>query len=146
MENVTLSKSSVDYLYQIARWARFIALLGYIFIGLLLIISFFMGFILQILNRNIPAIEEPPIFTNNVMAIIYLAIALLYFFPVYYLFRFSNELIKAFKAEDEVGLNASLEFLKKHYKFIGILLIVMLAFYAFAFAIGIIASLSEISF
>jgi len=140
MENITLNQTSISWLYQTTRWARFIAILGYVLIGFLVIVGIFMGFILSFLNQEMTNLTQSPQISSTVLAIIYVGMAILYFFPVHYLFQFSNRFINAFKAEDEESLNASFEYLKMHYKFIGILMIVMLVIYALLFLGAILAA------
>lgn len=142
MENVSLNKTSLNWMFDAARWARFIAILGFILIGFLVIVGIFIGPVLSALNESMAMGSSTSTLSGGLFAAIYLAIAFLYFFPVYYLFQFSNGLIKAFKAEDEEKLNASLHFLKKHFKFIGILTIVVLAIYILLFVAAIFVSIA----
>lgn len=140
MENLTLNKTSLAWLFQTARWAKFIAIIGYILIGFLILVGIFIGFVLNFLNQDMANLTQSPQISSTVLAIIYVGMAILYFFPVHYLFQFSNRFINAFKAEDEESLNASFEYLKMHYKFIGILMIVMLVIYALLFLGAILAA------
>jgi hypothetical protein len=71
-----------------------------------------------------------------------LLLVLIYFFPIYYLFKFSAEARAALRLKDEAFLNNAMKFLKMHYRFMGILLIIVLAIYALVFAafiLGLIA-------
>lgn len=142
MENVTLNKTSLNWLFDTARWARFIAILGFILIGFLVIVGIFIGPVLSALNENMAIAPSTSALSGSVIAAIYLVIAVIYFFPIYYLFQFSNGLIMAYKAEDEEKLNASLHFLKKHFKFIGIFTIVVLAIYILIFVAAIFVSIA----
>jgi hypothetical protein len=76
---------------------------------------------------------------------IYIVIALMYFFPIYYLFQFSSKIKNAFKFNDNEQLNASFEYLKSHYKFMGILALIFVSFYAviffMTFIVGIISAM-----
>ncbi len=60
---------------------------------------------------------------------IYVLMGLLYFFPIYYLFRFSAQVRPALASKNPQDLESALENLKSHYKFIGILMIVMISIY-----------------
>lgn len=70
---------------------------------------------------------------------VYLAIAVIYFFPVYYLFQFSSKLKKAFTSNDNDLINSSFEYLKSHYKFIGILALVFTVIYGLLFLFSLLA-------
>jgi len=64
-----------------------------------------------------------------IITVVYLLIAALYFFPVYYLNKFSSRLKLAFRNNDSEILANSFEYLKSHYKFIGMMVLIMLSFY-----------------
>ena len=75
-----------------------------------------------------------------VIAIVYILIALLYFFPAYYLLQFSSNMKTALLNYDNSTLEKAFSYLNSHYKFIGVVTIVILSFYAFIFLIvGIVA-------
>ena len=145
MENAHLSTTTLKWLYDAARWARFIAILGFIFIGFMISIGIVIGPVLSVLNEDMNnTVSGFSAISSGTLAVIYIAIAAIYFFPVYYLFLFSNRFIKSYKAKDEESLNASFIYLKKHFKFIGILAIITLAIYILLFIIGIAASVMNL--
>lgn len=139
MESTNLTTTTLKWLYDTARWARFIAILGFVFIGFMVVIGIFITPVLSYLNEELLASATSPQVSPVLLVIIYLVIAIVVFFPIYYLFQFSNSIIVAYKAKDEENLNASFLFLKKHFKFIGILMIISLAVYFIIFLIGIFA-------
>jgi len=59
----------------------------------------------------------------------YLFIGALYFFPIYYLYKFSTNIKSALYNNNEGSEEKAFENLKSHYKFMGIFMIVLLAFY-----------------
>lgn len=105
----------------------------------MVVIGIFITPVLSYLNEELVASATSPQVSPVLLVIIYLVITIVYFFPIYYLFQFSNGIIVAYKAKDEENLNASFLFLKKHFKFIGILMIISLAVYFIIFLIGIFA-------
>ncbi|MEP6803590.1 MAG: DUF5362 family protein [Flavobacterium sp.] len=58
-----------------------------------------------------------------------------------YLFKFSSNAKKAFRENDTEALTHSLEYLKSHYKFIGIFMIAILVLYGLIFVFTILGSL-----
>ena len=132
MENTTLviSKTSKKHLITASKWAKFLCILGYIAVTFMVLtgcaIAVAGSFINQMFNNFNP---------NNIsinfsyFGIIYLLIALLYFLPIYYLHQFSNKLKKALLNNNDEILEKAFEYLKSHYKFIGIFIIVMLTIY-----------------
>ncbi len=141
MENIALSKTTLNWLYDTSKWARFIAILGFILIGFLIVVGLFIGPVLSVLNDSMDMEASRTALSSGVIAGIYFAIAVLYFFPIFYLFRFSNGFITAYKSENEEKINASFHYLKKHYKFIGVLTIVMIAIYVVIFAVALLGVL-----
>ena len=129
---LTVSPVTAGFLREIARWTKFLSVLGFVGIGLIVLVAFFTGAIFSVL----PSAAEmpfPPVF----LTVIYLAVAALYFFPIYYLFKFSKNLSEALKQQNGSFLEGAFENLKSHYKFIGIMAVIMLSLYALLFLFGI---------
>lgn len=146
MGNANLSNTTLKLIYDAARWARFIAILGFIFIGFMITVGIFIGSVLSVLNEDMDTVSGFSAISNGALAAIYIIIAAICFFPIYYLFLFSKKVIIAYKEKDEEKLNASFHYLKKHFKFIGIMLIVTLVIYILIFIIGISATLFNLTF
>ena len=72
------------------------------------------------------------------MMLLYLAFAVLYYFPISYLYQFSENTKKQLKTMTITLIRDAFEFLKSHYKFMGILTIILLSFYAIIIFIGLI--------
>ena len=64
-----------------------------------------------------------------IMTITYLVLAVIYFFPVYYLIQFANKMKKAIATKNDETLAASFEMLKSHYKFLGVFTIITISLY-----------------
>lgn len=142
--NFVLSYESESFLKETAKWGYFLSILGFFFIGIMVLFAIFMGaFLSKLGSMGGPSMGNPMSMMGNMggfMALIYLIIALVYFFPIYYLFQFSSKAKIAFKSNDNHKLNESFQFLKSHYKFMGIMALIMVSFYGifflFAFLIG----------
>jgi magnesium-transporting ATPase (P-type) len=135
-DQLTVSDQAKRFLSEAGKWGRFISIIGFIMIALMVIFSLFAG----VMFGNLPGLDELP-FPSAIFSLVYLLIAALYFFPVFYLYRFSYRIREALNRNDEAILESSFENLKSHYKFIGILLIVMLALYALIFVFAVIGGL-----
>lgn len=147
-ENLSLNNTMINVLTSIAKWTKFFAILGFICCGLLIIVGVFYTTILG----NISSILPQQAGMNNAMAssitggmgvvvaVIYILLSLLYFFPAYYLLKFSSNMKTALLNYDNSTLEKAFSYLKSHYKFIGVVTIVVLSFYSFMLLImGIIA-------
>ncbi len=105
----------------------FMSILGFIGIGFLLIAAIFMGAIFGLIG----AFEEDmlPAGIGIAASMLYLALAVLYFFPVYYLLQFSMKAKKAVLEASSDAFTGAINMLKSHYKFVGIMTIVVMALY-----------------
>ncbi|RUT78616.1 DUF5362 family protein [Ancylomarina longa] len=126
-----LSAESVVYLNETRKWTIFLSILGFIFIGLMVVASLFMGVIFGSISNDV-AISGA---ASMGMGVAYILIAILYFFPIFYLYKFSNYSKNAIENKDSNVLNLAFKNLKSHYKFMGILTIIILSIYLLAFLI-----------
>jgi hypothetical protein len=126
-----------NYLVEAAKWGKFLAIMGYIGIGLILLLAvgvMVMGSASQLfpgMGMNMGA-----------FGLIYIAIAAFYFFPVYYLHQFSLKIKKGLTSQDAHSIATGFQNLKSLFKFMGIFTIVILSIYALVFVIAIGAGLA----
>ena len=137
-----LDQTSKSYLGETARWAKFLSIVGFIFCGFIVLLGIFFGTIMAKfsgMGGGDAAYETSLALGKGFAAFIYILIAVVYFFPCLYLFNFATKMQVALKNDDQTNLNTSLHSLKRCYKFVGILTIVMLSFYALALIVVMIA-------
>ena len=138
--DLQVSPQAQSYLTESARWGKFLAIMGFILCGFMMILSFFIPvFLTQVPPYNNMSRE----FSSGMkvgMTIVYLLLALLSFFPCFYLYKFSVKMQSAVKMVSQENFDESLMNLKSVFKFYGIFVIIILSFYALAFIIGIIAA------
>jgi hypothetical protein len=127
-QNFGVNPEALINLEATRKWTLFLSILGFVFIGLMLLMSvFFMS-----IFRGIGLPLELPT-TLPMFSIIPMLIGMvIYFFPIFYLFQFSRFSKIAVSNRDEAALARALKFLKLHYQFIGILAIIGIAIYALA--------------
>lgn len=135
-ENLVIDWRSKEFLKETAKWTKFLAILGFVGIGLMVLGSFVMLFAPSSLMSN----GDFPFGGKIFMMLLYLAFAVLYYFPISYLYQFSENTKKAIENNDNNAIRDAFEFLKSHYKFIGILTIILLSFYAIIIFIGLIGA------
>ena len=123
-----LSSTGRDNLLQTAGWAKFLAIIGFIFVGIMVI----GGLSVMLFLGSESLLEESLPFSPAFLGGLYLLLAALYFFPVLYLFRFATHMQDALRINDQDQLDFALVNIRSHYKYIGIMVIVLLAFYALA--------------
>jgi hypothetical protein len=135
---------NTPYLAEAAKWAKFLAIMGFIFCALMVIFALFAGTFLSTYFNQLETTSTSNMFamSGGVITVMYILIALLYFIPCLYLFNFASKMQTALRNNDQVNLNASFRNLKGCFKFWGILLIIMLCVYAIAITFAIVAGTS----
>lgn len=120
------------------KWTMFLSVLGFIFLGLLIIVgittsTFLTAFKSREVNLGIP---------ESLMIILFIIIASIYFFPVFFLFRFSRYTRDAIQDHDKLKLGKAIKSLRSYFTYIGILAIIVLSIYF----IALIASGASMAF
>jgi len=120
------------YLRETAGWGKFLGILGFVFIGLMLLVL--VGFVL-FYSSFLPS-GAYPFATGTTMSILmtvyFLFLAALYFFPSWYIYQFATKTKTALLYNQEADLIGAFSRLKSFLKFWGILIIILLAFYGLA--------------
>lgn len=135
-KEMILDTKSLSFLTEIRKWSMFLAILGFIFLGLLVLMGLFIILAGSLFGGYLGGMERVLIF------FVYILIGGLYFFPIYYLLKFSVNMKKAIEQSEQKDMTSAFEYLKSHYKFIGIFTIVVLSLYVL---IGIIAAIVGMS-
>ena len=130
---LTVSPLASGYLNETGKWSKFLAVIGFCFIGLIVVIGLFAGTIFGAVGAALP-------YSGFMISVIYIVMGLLYFFPVYYLFKFSAEIRTALISKNAKDLESALENLKSHYKYIGIMMIIVLSIYVLIGGGALVAS------
>lgn len=143
-----LSLLDADILRRAAKWARFLAIVGFVVIGLMVLFGFFAGSLMTGFMAMQGATVGMPM--GNAMAgfgvmytVIFLVIALLYFFPTLYLFNFATRTLRAVNgAFDGPSFSGATEALRKLFAFMGVLTVIVLCLYGLIFLIAGITVMS----
>lgn len=132
-----------DYLLETAKWAKLISIVGFVGLGMMVLMGLFMGTIMGSLSAMAPEeVDMMPSMGGGFFAIIYIGMALLYFFPIKYLYDFSSKVKKAIQITDQNLFNEAMMKLKSHYKFIGILMLIMIILYVGMFVMMLIGGIA----
>lgn len=133
---ISLSPKAISFLFEIGKWCYFLSILGFVMVGFMILAGLFAGSIFA----NIPGGDALP-FSGAMIGIIYTIMGAIYFFPALFLYKFSIKIKSSLKTNNAEELEEGLENLKSHYKFIGILALVMLSFYLLIFVVSILGAL-----
>ena len=110
------------HLNAIRKWTHFFAVMGYIFIGLFLVVGVVI-FATVTQLENINGIEP------EIIGLVYLLMAGLYIYPVAKLLEFSTRMKNALGAADDKLLNTAFHSLRQHFGFVGWSAIAMMILY-----------------
>ena len=137
-----LNESARGFLKETAKWAYFLSILGYIGIGFIVLAAVFAGALFAFLGNLSREMNNFGAMGGSFISAFYLMIAVFYFFPVYFLNKFASNAKLALKDNDAKSLAASFEYLKSHYKFIGIMALIILCLYALIMVFVVISAIA----
>lgn len=129
-----------NHLKETAKWARFLAIAGLVGLSLLVIVSLITA--VNLSNEKSTSYDDPATRSGEIVGTIIgtLIIVALYFFPCYYLLKFSSKMNAALASDDAASLNESLRNLKNTFRFMGVLTIIFMAL----FALGMLAGIGDL--
>jgi hypothetical protein len=123
-----VTAKTVEMLRQTRPWVRFLAVLGFIFAGLMLVVGVFGG--LAGVAAGGP---------TGLIAVLYIPLALIYLVPAIYLNRYAGR-IREFEASPRLEqLDNALGAQKSFWRFVGIMMAVLLGLYLLL-AVGLIVA------
>jgi hypothetical protein len=128
--SLTLSPESINYLKESRGWAMFIAILGFIGIGLLFVLALVMIFAGSLMSSQLG-------FPGGLLGLVYVVMAVMMLFPTLYLFRYAQRIGTACSQNDQAALDDAMLNLKKNLKIRGIYYIIMIAFYFVAIFVAV---------
>src|SRR5690554_3072551 len=134
---LNLPPAILGFLKETSTWTYFLSILGFIGIGLMILGGLFFSLALNLMPGGNPYAGLGV--DMSYFGMIYVVIALFYFFPVLYLFNFSRKMKSALSSNNNEELTSAFSNLKSHYKFIGIFTIVIISIYVLIFVFAMIA-------
>jgi hypothetical protein len=144
---VVLTENARIYLDQTRPWARFIAILIFISVGMMVLASLALIF-MGIVGGSAPAFMGAPSGMNPIMLVfpglLYLAISALYIAPGIFLSRFATGIKDLQDNPQDFALEDLLKHQKSFWRYIGILsliaVVLMVVIIVFAIAMGVIGA------
>lgn len=138
-DHMKINAGDRNNLLEVARWARFLSIVGFVILGIMAIAILSM----VALGASNPLMgnSETSIGVAILISLVFLS---LYFFPIYYLYKAAKGIRGGLSSSDDSALSDGFSSLKSHYKFLGIFMIVVLSFYALALLTGLGTIMSAI--
>ncbi len=132
---LTIDEQMQYYIMNTTKWAKFLAVVGFIISGFIAIMAFFMGSLISAISEmggGMPAMGGSVFLT-----IFYLVLALLYFIPCLFLYKFARRTRQALEATERDQLLSGFDHLNRFFKFVGILTLI----YLIIIALGVVAAI-----
>jgi hypothetical protein len=129
--DLLISSTSQTNLATAAKWGKFLAIVGFIFCGFMVIGGIAATAVLSSSNTYV--------YDNGFLkyvGLFYIVLAVILFIPCLYLLKFSNKTQDAIRSANQESLDTAFANLKSLFKFYGIFTIVILVIYALAFLGG----------
>jgi hypothetical protein len=125
LQKIELGPDTLKHLNTARKWAMFLAIISFILLGLVSIIGLLAGTFLKTFSGGEKNLGLP----DSLVYIPMIAMGVIYFFPVLFLFRFSKFTHKAILTFDKLLLHKAIKNLKYYFAYIGILIIVIVSLY-----------------
>jgi len=125
IRKIEIEQDTLNHLNSTRKWAMFLAIIGFIFLGLILIIGLLAGTFLTAFSTGQKGLGIP----DSLMFVPIVLMSAIYFFPVLFLFRFSKHTSKAIRNFDKLEFHKAIKSLKAYFAYIGILIIIVLTLY-----------------
>ncbi len=118
-QKIEFDQNCIEHLSETRKWTLFLSITGFSIIGILFLVIMIGLMIMPLKTHNN---------INPVMSLLpLLLIMVVYFFPIYFLFKFSVFSKKAINNRDAAHLSAALKYQKLFYRFMGIFTIIMVS-------------------
>jgi hypothetical protein len=124
-KKIEIDEKILNYLDTARKWAMFLAIIGFIILGLIIVIGLLAGTFFSVFNLNDKGLG----LSESLMFIPVLLLGIIYFFPGLFLFRFSKHAGHAVQNIDIEELHKAFRSLKSYFVYTGVLIILALFCY-----------------
>jgi hypothetical protein len=132
IRKIEIDQETLKNLNTTRKWAMFLAIIGFILLGLIIVIGLIAGTFLTAFNSGEKSLGIP----ESLMFVPILLLAVIYFFPVLFLFRFSKHTAHALQTLDKQELHKAIKNLKICFAYIGIMIIIVFSLYIVALIVA----------
>ncbi len=136
-KTLKITDEITTYLDGAGTWGKFLAILGFVCVGLIVVGGFIMCIVLAFIPGELGDMPFPPF----LFGLFYLIIGAIYLLPILYLYRFSTGIKTALMLKNQEQFTKAFFNLKALYRFIGIFTVVIFVLYLLVLAIMIFAGL-----
>lgn len=135
---LSIDPTAKTHLLETAKWARFLAVIGFISLALVVIFSI----VVAVSGPSSPgnsAFNDESYSAGYLIGTVIgsLIVVLLYFFPCYFLLQFANKMKISLLADDMVAMNDAFRNLKATFRYMGIMTIIFIVLFGLGMLAGI---------
>ena len=123
-----------SYIYETAKWTKFLSIVGFIATAFMAIAAFGVGAMVSSMPDT-PGMGAFKAMGGAGITVLYLLLALLYFYPSLLMHKFSDSAKNAVLYGDQPSLSIAMSKMKSIFKFWGIATIVVLSLYILAIVV-----------
>jgi hypothetical protein len=140
--SLTIDPVTKSHLSETARWAKFLAITGMIFLFLMILLMTLGSTLIFSKFSNLETSNGSNMasMASLGMAVYMIIIAVIWFFPLLFTLRFANGMKRALAGNDQQALNTAFQNLKVCMRYLGVITIVILAIYAIIIVVAIITA------
>ena len=141
--SLTIDPLTKSHLSETAKWARFLAIVGFVFLLLMVLAGIYST---VTINRFEDSYREMGGLGSTGMmgsagagvAVMYIIMPVIWFFPLLFTLRFANQMRSALQNNDQELLSASFQNLKVCYRYLGVITVIFLVLIALSLLFGMI--------
>jgi hypothetical protein len=122
---IEIGQETLRHLKTLQKWTMFLAVFGFITLGIIIILGLITGTFLTAFNQSGKTQGIP----DSIVIAAFVGLALINFFPVSFLFRFSKHTAMALSTLDKKEMHIAIKYLKRYFIYMGVLLIVVITGY-----------------
>ncbi|MBW6500370.1 MAG: hypothetical protein K0B05_03155 [Bacteroidales bacterium] len=122
---IEIDQDTLKDLNATRKWTMFLAIIGFILVGFMLIAGLAAGTFLSVFKTEEVNLGIP----ESLVILLFLVIAAIYFFPVFFLFRFSRHTSRGVSKLDSAEIHKAFKNLRTYFTYIGILAIIVIVIY-----------------
>lgn len=141
--SLSIDPATKAHLTETAKWARFLAIIGFMFILLMILLGVYSSLTVSRYMDEFEGMGNRG-FASNIgvgVAVMYILIAVVAFFPFLFMLRFANQMRTALQTNNQGLFNASFQNLKVYFRYLGIITIISLVLMALSLFMGIVQSI-----
>ena len=139
-EQLVVTEEIRSYIYETAKWTRFLAIVGLVFAAFMALMAFSAGGIIEGLAAAAPGNPLVQLGTTF-LTVYFLCISLMLFYPSFLLFKYANAANAAVLYADQESFTIAMKNMKSVFKFWGIIAIVVLVLNVLSILFAVVAKI-----